>query len=493
MPNVRFLSWTPGPETASVHDLSSQDEIDRLCEFYGDTRPLRRVFEAAGEAGAYTAVAELRYIDADFRSIHERFYAGKFRRYPSVCHRLHFFGSRFDETPQIGNHTAAYIGYSVMQPLAHSPVGRTVLRPPQQFSDGVFCAVTDTANLFGWNLEVSGVPFLSQDQQLLRCAHAAQWVVLYHAYLRDECARSLPGDVHDASGAAAPVDRTLPSHGLGPHQLVGGLERLGLSPAVLDTYFRNRRQSEQRRYLSLFATLCRLVNSQIPPIIMSNDHAWVVVGYRINALRSEHDAVELIYHDDTEGPYLLVSDPWTEQRPRQRWAAAVAPYPRKIHLPAEKAEAAGRYWLPTYAAPSDDDVTNQLHEAIQAGRVHYRTYAVLSSRFKRDLREKRTGVPEKLVTMYCFSQWPRFVWVVEAVDNDLRGDTTQGDEGPCVLGEAVFDATDHPLADELDLLPLAIHVAGEVVLYEPDHEAVAYESLGTFKPYASGCSSDRLP
>lgn len=489
-----FFQWTPSPEPAIAYDLTLPNAAEELIDFYGRTPPLEQVFSVAHSNSARTAIVELRYIDADFRSSHERFYAGKYRRYPSVCHRLHFFAAAFDDLALIGEHTDDYLGYSIMRPLEHSPVGRTMLKPPATLNDSVMCTVKSQPNLLGWDLEVRAVPFISQDEQLLRCAHAVQWMVLYHSYLSGETPRIHPGEIHDASGVAAPVDRTLPSHGLAPHQVLAGLDRLHLSPAIVELNFTSKKESKEERHLSLFATLCRLLNSQIPPLVHSAEHAWVVAGYRVNEPPGAHDDIELVCHDDSQGPYIHVKDPWADDYPRRPWLAAVIPYPRKVHLPAEKAEIAGRHWLTVQArAAASSTSGNYLADAVADDHVHYRTYAALAARFKSDLRSKRPDVPEELVDLYCRTQWPRFVWVVEAVDNRLRANASaQGDEGACVLGEVLFDATDHHLAAPHNVVPIALHASGRAAVRAPDYDALKELHLEQFSPYSSGCSRDLL-
>jgi len=98
----RFFQWTPDDEPGLVVDTSGDEAWAELRAFYlpqhpEDERaprigtPLDRVIELAKEHRVLSVVVERRYIDADYRSEHQKFYAAAFRRSPSVCHRLHFF------------------------------------------------------------------------------------------------------------------------------------------------------------------------------------------------------------------------------------------------------------------------------------------------------------------------------------------------------------------------------------------------------------------
>src|SRR5262245_51243453 len=99
----RFFRWTPDSEASVLWDVETDTGWDGIRQFYAPRsvsangmpiapdRVLNRVIEVARTHGVRTVVCERRYVDVDFRSEHARFYGGTFRRYPSVCHRLHFF------------------------------------------------------------------------------------------------------------------------------------------------------------------------------------------------------------------------------------------------------------------------------------------------------------------------------------------------------------------------------------------------------------------
>lgn len=485
----RFFEWTPDSRPGVVVPATDEawGELGLLYAPDEPSPPLQRVFDVARGHGTRTIVVERRYIDADWRSSHERFYAGTYRRYPSVCHRLHFFSGEFRRLAEIGDHTETYIGFSVIRPLEWSPVGRTLLKPPSTLADATLCLAMGRARLFGWDLTVEAMPFISQDQQFLRCAHAVQWMVLHHTYLRRGGRRALPGDIQRASAEGRRTNRLIPSMGLNTDQILFGLDSLGLSGAAIDVDFRDRKESKAQRHTSLFAILSRYVNSQIPPIVLSNRHAWVVAGYTAAGERG-HDDIRLVCHDDAKGPYLIVEDPWEDTSIDRRWRVAVVPYPTKVYVTGEKAEEIGRHWFSTWLRGSGGE--NRLAEAVEAEAVHYRTYAIDSSDFKAGLRQR--AVHSLLRDMYCYTQWPRYVWVVEALDNRLRGNHGP-EEGAPVLGEVVLDATSHHLAKPEHFRPLAVHVCGDLVIASPDHDQDDVTvQIQDFAPYSSGCTRDLL-
>jgi hypothetical protein len=479
----RFFDWTPDDAPAVIIDTSSPAGWEQIRQQYapaGTVKPLERLIEVAMAHGVSTVVVERRYIDADYRSEHSRFYSTTFRRYPSVCHRLHFFTRDVPgDLRDLGELQDHYIGYSVMRPFEQAPVGRTVVAPPPELAGATLCLATDEVHLFGWRLTARGVPFTSQDAQYLRCAHSAEWMVLYHAHLVHGLPRRLPSDIHDAAMNGEVVDRQLPSMGLSLGQMLSSLQSFALSPGRLLLPESRDDSKDAGPLLSLPAILCRYVNSQMPPIVVSPEHAWVIVGYSSDG--SGHDGVTLYRHDDSAGPYLEVPDPWGEPLPQHRpWLVALPPLPQKCYLSAERAEALGSLWLRAAAANAASAASAPGSEGL-GDDVTVRTYAIKSSDYKQDLAKR--SLPDAIAQMYRLASWPKYIWVVEAIDRAKR---SNGD--PCVLGEVILDATAHHLASATDITALlSFNLRGSCVLQTPDHREIRRVTVGNWKAYESGC------
>lgn len=435
---------------------------------------LHRVIDVVRQNGAVSVLVEHQYVCRDYRSEYIGFYGSTFRRVSSRSTRLHFFDQEVTGTevelgtlPQL-----AYLGYSVIRPLTWAPVGRTVIRPPRVTS-GRMCVISDPVDVFGTPLIASGVPFMSQDGSYLRCAHAAQWMVLYHAFRRGVVERPTPSLVQQAGMGGEVVGRQVPSSGLSPAQLLHSLHELGLSPGR-EPLPGTQDESQRSSRSSLPAVLCRYVNSQMPPIVMSRSHVWVVVGYTVDRENWKHDAIRFFRHDDELGPYLPVLNPWQEDVPAHReWLAAFPPLPRKCYLAADRAEILGEHMLSSMGSGAlSSDATR-------------RTYAIRSSEFKHGLRSR--GIPADVAAAYRLESWPSWIWVVEAVDRQLR---SQGD--PDVIGEAIFDATspessEDPQTALRDNGPLlALHTDGVALLAgsaTPRHRILEVEQA---TPYLTG-------
>lgn len=437
---LSLTEWCPSGVQPTVYDMSEPERWDALLAEYAHERaaaPLQRIFDIARAHGVVCIVKEPRYIDADWRSQLARFYNGAFRRYPSVCHRLHFFTEHVDPNLRdLSCAQATYRGYTVLRPLAVAPVGRTMIAPPLELADAVRCEGNETIDLYGWPLTVRAMPFISQDTQLLRCAHASAWMVLRHATMVHQQPTRLPAEIYDAALGGVVVGRQLPSDGLSSHQLLAALTSLGLSPTSKALPATPEDQASAGG-LGLFAILCRYVNSQLPPIVISNSHAWTIVAYERKPSPG-NSAITLWRHDDASGPYLRVEDPWHEASPAHNpWAAAYLPLLPKAYIDAERAEAVGRTWMSQFVRSSNYEdstlaETNGRPDFLEQSTL--RTYLVQSSTFKRELRSR--GVPEELAAPMRRAEMSRYLWVIEVVDRKARAEGK-----PDVLGEILLDAT----------------------------------------------------
>ena len=418
---------------------------------------------------------ERRYIDADYRDEHSKFYSTTFRRYPSVAHRVHFFADAppaalSDPDVPYDFQGLTYLGYTVLRPVPGAPVGRTVLRVPDRWVKQVTCTVEETVNVFGVELKVKGTPFMAQDAQLSRCAHTTTWVAAYINHRRFTGPRVLPGAIADAVVAAGGLGRSVPSPGLTMAQMSETCRAVELPPLVYP--LQNLAEGE-----TIPRVLCRYLNSGIPVIVVGRGHAFVVVGYgrERNALGEE--TLYFVRQDDEVGPYERI-DHWALD-PYSPWQHAIVPLPQKVYLAGEDAETIGVGRLRNALHVTSDHDAKTLLSRWDARDVTVRSSVVTSNEFKRDLA--RRGMPPGLRAVYSRLPMSRYVWVVELQDRRLR------DEGaPSVLAEAVVDATDHPR----DPHALAWRVPGLITAWLPDEDRIAIRREPGAPPLWSGGRQD---
>lgn len=460
---------------------------------------LARVAEIARGHDVTHLLIERRYIDRDWRAENSRYYASTFRRRPSVCHRVHFFTAPVPADHDLSGLQPHYRGYAVIRPLSIAPVGRTMIAPPAELAAGFRVESTEIVDVLGWPMEITAMPFISQDGQYLRCAHAAMWMVLHHMHLSWGMPRRLPSDIHDATAGGVVVGRQLPSGGLSHEQLMGGLSSLGLSPGHLQlTSTRQAATALDEPELALYPVMCRHVNSNLPPLIRSSKHVWLAVAY-VQEPSSGSQAVTLYCHDDALGPYLRVDDPWSADdvdpaaTPNRRgmqdqpWSAAILPLPPKFYMNAERAEGVAARILGDHLASARADGADDVSRAEVDDALRYRTYGIRGRDYKHGLT-RRPVIDAGLARFYRLLPLPAYVWVVELIDKRLVG--TDG-SGPCVLGEVVLDPTAMREPTLIDDGLIAVHMPGWAradgpeygTKWQTDPAAGAYSSGRPARPY----------
>jgi hypothetical protein len=189
--------------------------------------------------------------------------------------------------------------------------------------------------------------------------------------------------------------------------------------------------------------------------VASGDHAFVLCGYHRERRAGKRHWITFIRHDDQRGPYLQVGNVLddVDQDTGYRyspWQCLIVPLPAKLWLPPEPAEFVGAFLMRGLAQALRGRIPEAelLLKLIEGGRLAVRTYAKEANAFKTGLDR---GMDEQLVREYRLARFSHYVWVVEAIDRDQRNDRL-----PCVLGEAVFDATSSENTPNL----LALHVPG---------------------------------
>jgi hypothetical protein len=497
-----LLSGWNDPDPAEVHHPTSDAEWDTaLGRYLGSLNdaPLRRCVEVARAVGAKTLVIETRYLDLDYRSEFSAYYSRQFADIPDSAHRLHFFGKQLT-SGSLWRLAAksTYLGYVVVRPAATGLVSRALLPPPPDVAAAVRTLASERVNFFGQDLEISGVPFAQQDAQLGACAQAAAWMCHFTAYLRGDAGRRTKADFSLKADASLHPSRAMPSGGLTVTQLsdlfrtfelpamfyaVGDLPSPGLPWQVPDPLPPTPGMIAGLWDHRIVAVACRHLNSGSPVLVGTTDHAFVLCGYR-RTDRPRPGWIEFIRHDDQQGPYLVVHDvlndtDQTSGKVYGPWRTMHVPLPEKVWLAPEAAERKGGEYLlgaskqitSVFRGPTP---FSSLADLIAADRLALRTYAIRSNSFKAGLRSRR--LPTRIRREYGLVRLPRFVWVVEAIDRELR----QAGE-PCVLGEAVLDATSSDHAPQ----QIALHVHGVMWLQQTGGN-IRFPIFGNARPYISG-------
>lgn len=496
------------PDPGYVVTPASNAEWDLLARRYRGSLndlPFDRCLKVARDLGARTVVVETRWDDPDYSSEYRAYYCWVFQDVPRHTHRLHFLaadnlsGVRPSDLPT----DPGYIGYVSVRPVSEGSVSRAMLPPPPDVP-GVRCAAQEEVHLFGRRYTVSGVPFAQQDTGLGACAHAAAWMCHRTAYLKGDVADRSRADFALHSDPSLSPHRALPSTGLTVHQLSDLLRRFDL-PATF--YTLGSLPSPRLPWQApdpvpptpgapggawdtrVFAVLCRYLNGGRPVLVGTRDHAFVVLGWSRDPTNGK---IRFVRHDDQRGPYLPVDNPLDDKLVLPNgsihqygpWNTLQAPAPPTLWQTPEPAELRAGLLIVAVSrrlalrSAATGTALEGLDDLITDARLALRTYACDGNAFKE--RAAGLGMDPTHVSGYAEARLPKQVWVVEAVDRDLR---TAG--LPCVLGEVLVDAT----SSDHNPYAVAVRVHGVLTIM-----ATAERTQGPFhgsaSPTTSGGSGD---
>lgn len=420
------------PDPAKFVPLRTRRDWERLASRYPglNGQPLERCLEVARLGGARCAVIETRYIDPDFRSEYSGYYSRTFAPVPDTAHRIHFFRVVLD--PGSLWHLPldpGYLGYTIVRPSVLGRVGRSMLKPPPGLESAIRTSVSEEVSFFGQKLVVSAVPFVQQDTQLGRCAHAAAWVCHYSAFRRGDVARRPIADFSLFADPSLGYGRPLPSEGLTVQQLLELLRYFDL-PAAFYTVRQlptgqlvpwapadpkppKVRPSDPRAHpgrwdTRVIAIICRYLNSGYPVLVGTADHAFVICGYRRVKRSSKPDWIEFIRNDDQAGPYIQIGDVFSDTY--TPWECIIVPLPARLLLPPEPVERVGgllMHRLATVASKSLPEAAALL-DAIKKRTLALKTYAVRANDFKAGLVNR--SFDSALVREYRLARFSRYIW-----------------------------------------------------------------------------------
>lgn len=465
---------------------------------------LKSLFDTFRAAGAKGFIYERGYIDRDFSAAFSAFYSTLFRPYLKYCSRLHFFDADVSDLAKLGTaeevargldaEADRYLGFIVLRPVAHAPIGAAVVAAERLASDPSI--IIDTiapypVHVLGADLQVVGFPLTQQDTRVGACAQAAIWMAGRHFHAGHGGPWFSMPAINEA--AINPTDiattRSLPagSEFLTPDNIVRALRALDRHPVV---QFARPDLSNNKLIWTKPPqnVVARYLDSGIPVLIGLRGvdgavgHAVVAVGRVVTESMPSPNGerpstADLVSHflvnDDQRGTHqrlpVTAKDrtdayPWTLEEDAL-WV--MVPLPSKVFMTGDIAEELSRDLIEGFIENADKyreraqnsapDGSPTLGPIISADASFYgvppnalvsRTYLTFGWKYKR--RALRNMLPAPFKSELLGKHFPRYVWVTEfSLPDDLK------DYDPCrrrVRAHIVLDATGSKFFGESNLV-----------------------------------------
>jgi len=465
---------------------------------------LKSLFDTFRGAGAKGFIYERGYIDRDFSAAFSAFYSTLFRPYLKYCSRLHFFD--LDVSDLSGLPTAEevtrgvdakaqnYLGFIVIRPVVHAPVGTAVVAAERVTTDP--SVIIDTlasypVHLLGADLEVAGFPLTQQDTRVGACAQAAIWMAGRHFHMGHGGPWFSMPAINEA--ALNPTDtlttRSLPagSEFLTPGNIVRALRALDRHPVVQFA----RPDLENNKLIWTKPpqnVVARYLDSGIPVLIglRGRDgavgHAVVAVGrVMVDAMPATSgnrpSTADLVSHflvnDDQRGTHQRLPVAAKDRTDAYPWTLeddalwVMVPLPSKVFMTGDIAEELSRDLIEGFVdnadkyrdraqavAPAGSPTLGPILSAdasfygVSPSALVSRTYLTFGWKYKR--RVLRNRLPDPFKAEILRTQFPRYVWVTEySLLDDLKG------HDPCsrkVRAHIVLDATGSKFFGESNLI-----------------------------------------
>ncbi|MGA9795497.1 MAG: hypothetical protein WBQ17_08165, partial [Rhizomicrobium sp.] len=363
-----------------LSNLADWDSLKKELAPKANSGPHAGLITQLSEARAVSAIIEHEYLDQDFTEEFSKFYSKLFRRHTKVCRRFHFFSAdvapilKLQDPQKLSEelqNTASdhYLGFIVVRPVIHAPIGRTVISAPKSpagMASKLLVRATYEVHLLGASFKVEGVPMIQQDTRVGACAQASIWIAGRHFHAKHRGPWFSVAQITEE--ALKPVDTMLSlslpagSAFLGPDNMVRALRAMAREPIP---YIRQDLFGRGKTGWALdpSAAICRYIDSGIPVILglapldpKTSDvgHAVIAVGQTSRTLPADHKLPKnatrsefceaFLVNDDQRGPYLRLPVSPTSTVSQSPYNIAthlqylLVPLPNKVYLPAETAE-----------------------------------------------------------------------------------------------------------------------------------------------------------
>lgn len=446
--------------------------------------PLERVYEVLRLMGAETLVLQDRVRDPDYFAEYQTYYLKQHRYVSPQCARVHAFKTQLpaglenlDPIRDVIDKAVSgdYLGFVTLRPLIASPVAATILQAPPYLI--VPCIDRFPVHIAGVDLEVTGTPFLQQDNAVGACAQASMWMALRTQRRRAGNAAFNTAELTVAATRYLMEDRVFPGRGgLNVGQMLQAIRFAGHEPSVTriprapnkdwerSPHYQPAKVDEARMAIEPY------VDSGLPVILCLQNP--VGKGHTVTAIGRTQDGApapgattlvmahssaglhDFIVHNDNEGPYLELQD--RDPDDYDGWSMndvqlVIVPLPEGVTVSAAELYVAGANWLGRLLPP----LMSALKVAIEPqSELVTRHFLMERHAFRKHMHLNDEATPN-LKDVARTMDLPPWLWIYE-----VHLHSKYSLKEPSRVALLVFDATSD--IDEY-VWPLIAHVNGALV------------------------------
>lgn len=403
-------------------------------------------------------VVETNYVDKVYRDSYYCYYSTKLEPYHRNCIKISFFDVEIepDMFYNPDSHSAlnkAYLGFMIVRPLAHSPIGRSVISPKALIENNIrICNTYVHSTAAGLKFDVVGFPHSSQDSETMTCAETTIWALMeYFGNKYPEYNPILPSRILSTLEHRA-FSRQVPSRGLIYEDISYALRKEGFGTVIYsqDSFGEN----DFKKIFSCY------IESGVPIVvaIKNNDigHALLCVGRNddssidvskitpittdegIKIYEWNNNIEDFVFIDDNMPLYQKAKfeDPTAHYvtHGSTKWKDCkishfIVPLYHKVYLEADNAIKISNY-IATHEIVIDE---NSVVRTFLTSCRSYKNYIVKNKSINADLKEM-------LITL----EMPKFIWITEisSLERELSN---------LIHGTIILDATE---ANTKDYAPL---------------------------------------
>lgn len=209
------------------------------------------------EINAKFMISEDGYVSVDYLLDYAHYYSRNHENYPSKCTRIHFFSTeanddkdfkeKIEKSLLVGSSDenlwgSEYLGFIVIRPIPIFFLGYSILRLYQPGTSNpnivrkFWGTKTYTVHLFGKEIKIESLGFISQDNNVAACATIAVWCMLQRAVEDYYINLKSPFQItQDAGLMLKDGNRIMPSSGLDPISICSAITKSNLKTLIFES------------------------------------------------------------------------------------------------------------------------------------------------------------------------------------------------------------------------------------------------------------------